>query len=115
MFIEYMYDRCCKMISILQEAKTDDNFYENDNYLYQIWDEIMDTYLSTDITKRGDKLAALSGLAFKFSRILKCPSSDYLAGLCAPRLCESLLWYSTSGLAERKFLTRYEGPYRAPS
>lgn len=54
------------------------------------WYELMEDYMSRDLTKTLDKLPALSGLAQSFQR--KMPSSKYLAGLWSDHLPRALLW-----------------------
>jgi hypothetical protein len=54
------------------------------------WYELMEDYMSRNLTNEQDKLPALSGLAQSFQR--KMPSNRYLAGLWLDHLPRALLW-----------------------
>ncbi|KAH6643243.1 heterokaryon incompatibility protein-domain-containing protein [Boeremia exigua] len=54
------------------------------------WYELMEDYMSRNLTNEHDKLPALSGLAQDFQR--KIPSNRYLAGLWFDHLPRALLW-----------------------
>lgn len=77
----------------------------------QRWSQLLQDYTSRDLTRDGDKLPALSGIARRFQ---KHTGDDYLAGLWTQDLLRSLLWK-----AERLVLhhTPNSRPssYRAPS
>ncbi|KAK6723700.1 hypothetical protein SNK04_002546 [Fusarium graminearum] len=61
--------------------------------LGMLWRGLVEEYSGRDLTKPGDKLPALAGLAEKFQRVSKSP---FLAGLWDTNLREDLAWH-TSG------------------
>lgn len=56
------------------------------------WWEIREDYSKKALTRAGDRLPALTGIARMVHRALKSPDNDYLAGLWKPHLKEELLW-----------------------
>lgn len=72
-------------VNILSEESTDLGI---DGYEY--WDEILDIYSRSSLTRPENKLIALSGLAKEISLIL---NDNYLAGLWKNRFENQLLWY----------------------
>lgn len=72
------------------------------------WYELMEDYMSRQLTKGSDKLPALGGLAQTFQK--KLPPSDYLAGIWTEHLPHALLWRMTDKSDAQRSTT-----YRAPS
>jgi hypothetical protein len=73
----------------------------------QKWQNVVQIYSSTGLTKACDKLVALSGLASHFKTIC---NDEYVAGMWKRFLCSQLLWtvaYSKEAVRAPK--------YRAPS
>ena len=58
---------------------------------YRIWDHVMKAYSSGKLSRRTDKLVALSGVAHKLRRVV-IPHDTYLAGLWWLDLPFELLW-----------------------
>ncbi|OAP59106.1 hypothetical protein AYL99_06404 [Fonsecaea erecta] len=58
---------------------------------YAIWDQVMETYSAGQLSRRSDRLVALSGIARKLQRRL-IPHDTYLAGLWKQDLPFELLW-----------------------
>ncbi|KIX95821.1 uncharacterized protein Z520_08529 [Fonsecaea multimorphosa CBS 102226] len=58
---------------------------------YGIWDQVMETYSAGKLSRRTDRLVALSGIARKLQRRL-IPHDMYLAGLWKQDLPFELLW-----------------------
>jgi len=58
---------------------------------YSIWDQIMKIYSSGKLSRRTDRLVALSGIAHKLQRFI-IPHDTYLAGLWKYDLPFELLW-----------------------
>lgn len=56
------------------------------------WYEIVEDYSTRDLTKRDDRLPALSGLARVFTKVLH---EDYVAGLWSKDLGRGLCWKAT--------------------
>jgi hypothetical protein len=54
---------------------------EDTESLVDKWKTITENYAGLSLTKKEDRLPALSGLASKFAEYFKCGPSDYLAGL----------------------------------
>ena len=77
--------------------------------VYRYWDRIVQSYSSCGLTKPGDKLAALSGLAQFVEKRLKV---QYLAGIWGQHLPEQLNWHINPDL---KACSRRAPEYRAPS
>ena len=57
-----------------------------------LWWRIRSEYSGKALTNTSDKLAAFSGIARMAFKVLKSPSSDYLAGMWKPHLLTELLW-----------------------
>jgi hypothetical protein len=68
------------------------NFHDGDNqdlYTYKLWYEIIKIFTNSSITKSGDKLIALSGIANLMRNIRK---DEYIAGLWRRGIIRQLLW-----------------------
>ena len=75
---------------------------------YSSWQTVVEEYSRTQLTRTGDKLLAVSGLAKEFRQVLK---DRYLAGLWERNLLFDLLWaVSPESTVSLKSLT-----YRAPT
>jgi hypothetical protein len=57
------------------------------------WHRLIMDYSHYNITKKSDKLIAISGLARRFARALEHDSQDYTAGLWLSDLAFSLCWH----------------------
>ncbi|KAK3896430.1 hypothetical protein C8A05DRAFT_40038 [Staphylotrichum tortipilum] len=66
--------------------------------IFADWPSILETYSSRHLTKDGDKLAALSGVARRYSDVT---GAHYLAGLWGQDLIQGLCWYSERGYRRR--------------
>lgn len=58
------------------------------------WNEILDQYLKTEITRAGDRLIAFSGIARHFAKARK---TRYLAGLWEDTLVMDMTWFTIPG------------------
>ena len=77
-----------------------------------IWSSLVNRYSVTSLTKKEDKLVAISGIAKRMQSLL---DDEYLAGLWRKDLPYQLLWsVITNGQARFLAPTRPR-PYRAPS
>ncbi len=74
-------------------------------YIFPDWLEVVEAYSARKLTKDGDKLPALSGVARRFQQNL---DASYLAGLWSAGLAESLCWYSP--LSPRRRPSQPRGP-----
>lgn len=61
--------------------------------IFWAWEHLVTIYSQRSLTKQGDKLAALSGLAQTVADALQGNAGSYLAGLWEGNLVKSLLWY----------------------
>jgi|SRR3569833_553676 len=75
--------------------------------LYSLWKKLVAEYTARDLTKKADKLPAISGIAKVFMRNLN--DDTYVAGLWEEDIYRGLLWYATMTSAEEAL------HYRAPS
>ncbi|KAI2468216.1 heterokaryon incompatibility protein-domain-containing protein [Annulohypoxylon bovei var. microspora] len=94
------YDPACRnlwSLTSLQNMSFDD--------IQTFWHKIIGFYSNSNITKPGDKLVAVSGIA-KFCQ--QAFGSDYLAGLWISNLARDLCWHSRNNL-------QHVPDYRAPS
>lgn len=79
---------------------------------YQVWNDILESYVKCALTKPEDKLVAISGVVKECANIM---DDEYLAGIWRKNLINGLLWVAKDEL--------YPGPsppvrsavYRAPS
>jgi hypothetical protein len=71
------------------------------------WRTIVADYSGREMSKREDKLAAISGLAHDLQG--KVAAGEYVAGLWRESFAQDLAWYCVDGSAERLV------PYQAPS
>jgi hypothetical protein len=76
--------------------------------MLQIWHDVVRSYGSCDLTRKEDKLVAISGLAKAFLKGMRLEGSDYLAGLWRMNLLHDLCWYGYAGRTRSQ-------QYRAPS
>lgn len=79
--------------------------------VYDIWNDILRTYVQCSLTKAEDKLIALSGVAKDFA---SAAGDEYLAGLWRRNLINELLWSVGEPWEEPRPSTR-PSRYRAPS
>ncbi|KAK4496483.1 hypothetical protein PRZ48_012463 [Zasmidium cellare] len=80
--------------------------------IYQTWDRLVDAYSQCSLTKPGDKLVALAGIAKVFSSFAK---TRYVAGLWREDLENGLLWSVNFSQHEVDHPSRRSKVYRAPS
>nr|AET07139.1 vegetative incompatibility protein 6 [Cryphonectria parasitica] len=87
-----------------------DRFYESP---YQVWNEILHSYVRCGLTKPEDKFVAISGVVKDFADVV---GDEYLAGLWRKNLIDGLLWHVQEEELTGLYVpaTRVE-PYRAPS
>lgn len=80
---------------------------KNDYYIphmqHEIWSTILHDYSERDLTRFGDRLPALAGIATELSKVW---DNKYLAGLWARTISQHLGWY----LADRKWRDRDRRP-----
>ncbi|KAI1308616.1 heterokaryon incompatibility protein-domain-containing protein [Xylaria venustula] len=60
--------------------------------LYNLWYDIVAIYSACSLTKRTDKLIAISGIARELRIRMNVPDVDYIAGLWRQNLLYGLLW-----------------------
>ncbi|KAL9113668.1 MAG: hypothetical protein Q9227_002113 [Pyrenula ochraceoflavens] len=77
---------------------------------HNLWNALLNNYSGRRLTKRCDKLPALSGLARVFQNRLQ---ADYVAGLWSDTLVEDLLW--TTHPSPEPISSIDSQPYFAPS
>jgi hypothetical protein len=77
---------------------SDQNRDSEDDYdEYRPWHDLLNRYTGLQLTKSGDRLVALSGVAQYFKEFLPFAQRDtYVAGLWKSRLATELLWESAS-------------------
>ncbi|KAF4626407.1 hypothetical protein G7Y89_g11750 [Cudoniella acicularis] len=83
--------------------------------LYGIWAQLVGVYSRCNLTRAGDKLVAIAGLAKEIHKALE-NEDEYLAGLWRQHILYQLLWYH--GLDGDRTDTRTSArpeSYRAPS
>jgi len=78
--------------------------------IYHAWQGIVSDYSGRNLTKIGDKLTALSGLARLVAESLSIKPEYYVAGLWKDDLASGLLWYIIHPKEPNRAL-----PYRAPT
>jgi hypothetical protein len=71
----------------------------------QHWDEIVEQYMDTVLTRPEDKLVTISGLA---KQVLEDYDDIYCAGLWRNDFARNLLWYLVT--PQRKVCTKYRAP-----
>lgn len=80
---------------------------------YEYWDGIVDLYTRCNLTRKEDKLIALSGVAKEIGMII---DDEYLAGLWKRFLPNQLLWFVSHPLsADGGQPSSRPSTYRAPS
>lgn len=79
---------------------------------HELWQQILESYSARSLTFEKDKLPAIAGIAWRFSRRNPVQNDAYLAGLWQSHLPEGLLWYHD--LPADWTATR-PSRYRAPS
>ena len=79
---------------------------------YHLWAKIVQAYTSSDLSKPGDKLIALSGIAKRFRSML---NDTYIAGLWLRVLPTQLLWHVDDCKQANGLPARKPTSYRAPS
>ncbi|KAI9710261.1 MAG: hypothetical protein M1820_002755 [Bogoriella megaspora] len=82
--------------------------------LHEVWRLAVQSYTSCDLTKSGDKLMAITGIAKKMQSEFRIPPDNreerYLAGLWEYLLAEQLAWRVVEWRE-----AKHEPSYRAPS
>jgi heterokaryon incompatibility protein (HET) len=68
---------------------------ESGDVLYKAWLDVVKSYCSRRVSKRGDRYAAISGLAVRYQ--LAQISDRYIAGLWRKQFAEDLAWSVTAG------------------
>jgi hypothetical protein len=86
---------------------------------YDVWNKIICTYSTCNLTKGADKLPALSGLAQRFSTLL---NDNYIAGIWGNDICRGLTWhrppwwyYNEGREGDSHIISKPIISYRAPS
>lgn len=74
------------------------------------WYSILSLYTSRDITRKADRLPAISAVARRYAEILEV---EYMAGLWRPWLGEELLWKQHQNITGTVRPTEYQ--YQGPS
>ena len=77
-----------------------------------IWNNIVNKYTITSLTKGEDKLVAISGIAKRIQGLLH---DEYLAGLWRRHLPSQLLWEVRDRVRMTRLPSARPRPYRAPS
>ncbi|KAL1612133.1 hypothetical protein SLS60_000356 [Paraconiothyrium brasiliense] len=94
-----------ELFKALFEKRKDDE--DTKNVIDRAWSETVRQYAKLRLTFASDKLVALSGLVYHFSRV-RPANDEYLAGLWKSDLPASLLWYSSKR-------SKRSDSYQAPS
>jgi hypothetical protein len=71
------------------------------------WYSILSLYTSRDITRKADRLPAITAVARRYAEILEV---EYMAGLWRPWIAEELLWKQKQNITEAVRPTEYQGP-----
>lgn len=100
------YIRPCAIRELRPKMKTWGSIFGND---YDLWNNLIATYGSRNLTKTTDKLPAMSGLATIFRDKLQ---AKYIAGLWDKALIEGLAW---QGLGKRGPQAATPDEYIGPS
>ncbi|KAL9619607.1 MAG: hypothetical protein Q9160_005794 [Pyrenula sp. 1 TL-2023] len=79
---------------------------------HEIWQQIVQAYSARSLTFEKDKLPAIAGIAWRFSRRNPVQNDAYLAGLWQSHLPEGLLWYHD---LPSDYTAAKPSQYRAPS
>lgn len=82
---------------------------EYEAFWHTSWKNVIGNYASTRLTKPGDKLMAISGIAKDFGMKLQVVNDEYLAGLWRRDLHVQLLWFAVSR-PQRHRPTQYRAP-----
>jgi hypothetical protein len=82
---------------------------ESTETLPRVWHNLLQEYMSRDLTFESDRLIAFSGIAALYQSFAKIPPGSYLAGIWRQVLLQDLLWSVGNG---RKVLPPqlYRGP-----
>lgn len=80
--------------------------------LQDVWRKVIGEYSNRKLTRTGDKLPAVSGLASRFGDRM---GSQYIAGLWRENIVQELGWARMSWLDELSTLMPLPAEYRAPS
>ncbi|KAL4723729.1 hypothetical protein ACLX1H_009373 [Fusarium chlamydosporum] len=77
--------------------------------LPRVWHNLLQEYMSRDLTFESDRLIAFAGIATLYQSLAKIPPGSYLAGIWRQVLLQDLLWTVDNG---RKVLPPqiYRGP-----
>ncbi|KAJ4133477.1 hypothetical protein NW768_005063 [Fusarium equiseti] len=76
----------------------------------RVWHNLLQEYMSRDLTFESDRLVAFAGIATLYQRFAQIPPGSYLAGIWRQDLLQDLLWTIANG---RKVLPPQL--YRSPS
>ena len=79
---------------------------------YHLWTKVVQAYTSSDLSKPGDKLIAISGIAKRFRSML---NDTHLAGLWLRVLPTKLLWHVNDCRQANGLPAKRPPSYRAPS
>ena len=79
---------------------------------YHLWAKVVQAYTSSDLSKPGDKLIAIYGIAKRFRSML---NDTYLAGLWLRVLPTQLLWHVDDCSQANGLPAKRPPSYRAPS
>jgi len=71
------------------------------------WYELLALYTHRDLTRKTDRLPAISGIAQRYAEFL---GAEYVAGLWKPWLAEELLWKQRQNVTHAYRPTEYQGP-----
>jgi len=71
------------------------------------WYSILSLYTSRDITRKADRLPAISAVAQRYAEILEV---EYMAGLWRPWIGEELLWKQQQNITGAVRPIEYQGP-----
>ncbi|RBR22121.1 uncharacterized protein FIESC28_04626 [Fusarium coffeatum] len=63
----------------------------------QIWHNLLQEYMSRDLTFESDRLVAFAGIATLYQRFAHIPPGSYLAGIWRQVLLQDLLWTIANG------------------
>jgi hypothetical protein len=77
-----------------------------DNARYE-WYSILSLYTSRDITRKADRLPAISAVAQRYAKVLE---AEYMAGLWRPWIGEELLWKQQQRITGTVRPKNYQGP-----
>ena len=101
-----------ELIALRDQQQDDVTVSDMDLWHRNTWDCIVHRYSVTSLTKKEDKLVAISGIA---KRMQISFDDEYLAGLWRKNLPSHLLWFVINSGPPRSLTPTRPRPYRAPS